>query len=421
MSPRLLTALLGSALLLTAVGPATAAPKAPPTKAPALKPGVSRADMALHQSILTLDTHLDTPEHFARPGWSMLDRHAVSSDFTQVDLPRMTEGGLDGGFYVIYTGQGELTAEGYRFARDFALRRAVEIREMVAAHSDRFELAYTADDAVRINKAGKSFVYQSIENSWPMGEDLTLMQTFYQAGVRMAGPVHFRNNQFADSSTDPRGKIWNGYSPLGLRWLAEANRLGILVDVSHASDEVVSQSIALSKSPVVASHSGARAIYDHPRNLNDALIRKIGESGGAICINSVYLAATPTSPERKAALEALGKQPDFDTLSPAEVKAWADKIAAVDKLHPPVRANFEIFMASMLHVLKITGPKGVCVGADWDGGGGVEGLEDVADLPKITARLNAEGYTDADIAAIWSGNVLRLIGQAQAYAKSVAK
>lgn len=411
---RLLTVLLGSAALLTGV--AHAADK----KAPEKPDAVPKAIKALHDSFLTLDTHLDTPEHFARHGWSMTDEHGVAKDGSQVDLPRMKAGGLDGGFYVIYTGQGELTAEGYRFARDFALERATEIREMVAAHPDQFELAYTAEDAVRINKAGKSFVFQSIENSWPIGEDLTLLKTFYDTGVRMAGPVHFRNNQFADSSTDPKGKIWNGYSPLGLRWLAEANRLGILVDVSHASDDIVDQSVALSKAPIIASHSGAKAIFDHPRNLDDGRIKKIADSGGAICINSVYLrASVPDSPERKAALEAIGKPPR-DEGTQAEIVAWMAKKVAVDKQYPPVRANFETFMASMLHTLKIAGPKGVCVGADWDGGGGVEGFEDVADLPKITARLKAEGYSDADIQAIWSGNVLRLVAGAQAYAKSVA-
>ncbi len=411
---RLLTVLLGSAALLTGV--AHAADK----KAPAPAAGeIPKAIKTLHDSFLILDTHLDTPEHFARHGWSMLDEHGVAKDGSQVDLPRMKAGGLDGGFYVIYTGQGDLTAEGYRKARDFALERATEIREMVAAHPDQFELAYTAEDAVRVNKAGKSFVFQSIENSWPIGEDLTLLSTFYATGVRMAGPVHFRNNQFADSSTDPKGKIWNGYSPLGLRWLAEANRLGILVDVSHASDDIVDQSVALSKAPIIASHSGAKAIFDHPRNLDDARIKKIADSGGAICINSVYLRASADSPERKAAMEAIGRPPR-DEGSQADVVAWMAKKVAVDKQYPPVRANFETFMASMLHTLKIAGPKGVCVGADWDGGGGVEGFEDVADLPKITARLKAEGYSDADIQAIWSGNVLRLVAGAQAYAKSVA-
>ena len=407
---RLLTVLLGSAALLGSVAHAA-------DKKAVEKPGeIPKAIKTLHDGFLILDTHLDTPEHFSRQGWSMMDRHSVTDDGTEVDLPRMKAGGLDGGFFVIYTGQGPLTEDGYRFARDFALNRATEIREMVAAHPDQFELAYTAEDAVRINKAGKIFVFQSIENSWPIGEDLSLMTTFYKTGVRMAGSAHFKSNQFADSSTDK--PIWHGFSPLGLRWLAEANRLGILVDVSHSSDDVVDQAVLLSKAPIIASHSGARAIYDHPRNLDDGRIKKIADSGGAVCINSVYLVNGAASDQRKAALDALGKQPEDGT--EAEVKAWFAKKAVVDKQFPPVRANFDIFMSSMLHTLKVAGPQHVCIGADWDGGGGVEGLEDVADLPKITARLKAEGYSDADLQAIWSGNVLRLISAAQAYAKSVA-
>lgn len=404
---RLLTALLGSAALLATTAHAAEAP-------------VSKADRGLHERVLTLDTHLDTPEHFARQGWSMVERHAVRADGTQVDLPRMDAGGLDGGFFVIYTAQGDLTAEGYRQARDFALERATEIREMVAAHADRFELAYTADDAERINKAGKKFVFQSMENSWPMGEDLTLMRTFHATGVRMAGPVHFKNNQFADSSTDK--PIWHGFSPLGLRWLAEANRLGILIDVSHASDDVVDQAVQLSKVPIIASHSGAKAIYDHPRNLDDGRLKKIADAGGVICINSVYLKNTAASPERVAALKALGTAPDSETATEAEMVAYLKKRAEVDAKFPPVRASFEDFMASLTHTLKVVGPEHVGVGADWDGGGGVIGFEDVADLPKVTARLKAAGYTDADVAAIWGGNVLRIVRQAQDYAtKEAAK
>ncbi|MGR4862978.1 dipeptidase [Caulobacter sp. LARHSG274] len=411
---RLLTVLLGSAALFAAV------PSAHAAEAPVSKAEVSKADRALHERVLTLDTHLDTPEHFARQGWSMVERHAVAVDGTEVDLPRMNAGGLDGGFFVIYTAQGPLTAEGYRFARDFALERATEIREMVAAHADQFELAYTADDAERINKAGKKFVFQSIENSWPMGEDLTLMQTFHQTGVRLAGPVHFKNNQFADSSTDK--PIWHGFSPLGLRWLAEANRLGIVIDVSHASDDVVDQAVVLSKVPIIASHSGARAIFDHPRNLDDGRLKKIADAGGVICINSVYLKDTKASPERKAALEALGTAPDSETATEAEMVAYLQKRAQVDAKFPPVRASFEDFMASLLHTLKLVGPEHVGIGADWDGGGGVIGFEDVADLPKVTARLKAAGYSDADVAAIWGGNVLRVLRAAQDYAaKEAAK
>ncbi|MCY1648670.1 dipeptidase [Caulobacter sp. SL161] len=417
---RLLTALLASTALLGGVADAQAQTTAK-AKAPAAPPAVSKADKALHDKVLTLDTHLDTPTHFGRPGWDIADHHEVEHDFSQVDLPRMNQGGLDGGFFVVYIGQGDLTEKGYTYARDYALHRLIEIREMLAANPDTFEMALTSDDARRIAKAGKKFAFVSMENSWPVGEDLSLVETFYKEGLRMAGPVHFRNNQLADSSTDPKGKIWNGYSPLGLRWLAEANRLGIVIDVSHASDDVVDQSVALSKAPIIASHSGPKAVYDHPRNLDDARLKKIADAGGAICINSIYLTDTTPSPERKAALEALGRAPDMKTATPEAVKAYADKRAAIDKAYPAARGDFDLYMKSMLHVLKVAGPKGVCVGADWDGGGGMDGFEDITDLPKITARLKAEGYSDADIEAIWSGNVLRIVDAAQAYAKSVAK
>lgn len=410
---RLLTVLLGSAALLGAVSVAHAADK----KAPAKPAEVSKAIKTLHDGFVTLDTHLDTPTHFGRPGWNITDHHEVEHDFSQVDLPRMNEGGLDGGFFVIYTGQGDLTAKGYEYARNYALHRAVEIREMLAANPGQFEIALTADDARRIAKAGKKFAFISMENSWPLGEDLTLLETFYKEGLRMAGPVHFRNNQLADSSTDPKGKLWNGYSPLGVRWVGEANRLGIVIDVSHASDDIVDQSLALSKAPIIASHSGPKAIYDHPRNLDDARIKKIADAGGAICINSIYLTDTTPSPERKAAMEKLGPSPDLKTATPAAIKAYADKRAAVEKAYPAKRGDFDLFMKSMLHVLQVAGPKGVCVGADWDGGGGMDGFEDITDLPKITAALKTAGYSDADIEGIWSGNVLRIVAAAQAAAE----
>src|SRR6185369_13614751 len=143
--------------------------------------------------------------NFARPGWDMLDEHSVAEDMSQVDYPRMVKGGLDGGFFAVYTPQGPRTALGLADARDAALKRAVEIREMVARHNDKFELALKADDAARIASRGKRFIFMSVENSYPLGKDLSLMRTFYDLGVRMIGPVHFTNNDLADSSTDPKG------------------------------------------------------------------------------------------------------------------------------------------------------------------------------------------------------------------------
>ncbi|MBN9570211.1 MAG: membrane dipeptidase, partial [Alphaproteobacteria bacterium] len=265
---------------------------------------VVESPRALHQRLICLDTHLDTPINFARPGWNVMQRHSFEADLSQVDYPRMVQGGLDGGFFAIYTPQGPLTDEGYQAARDAALLRAVAIRETVARHEDAFQLAFNADDAARIAASGKRIVYQSMENAYPLGHDVTLLRSFYALGVRMAGPVHFTNNQLADSATDPGGGTWGGLSPMGRDFVAQANRLGIICDVSHSSDNVFDQMIELSKAPIIASHSGCRAVHNHPRNLDDARIKKLAAAGGSIQVNSLssYLIDTPHNPERDAAM-----------------------------------------------------------------------------------------------------------------------
>lgn len=355
-----------------------------------------------------LDTHLDTPEHFGRAGWDITKRHTFENDLTQVDYPRMVAGHLDGGFFAIFTGQGPLTPEGYAHARDQALLRATHIREMVAGHRDKFELAFAADDAARIHKAGKRIVFQSIENSYPFGEDLSLFQTFYRFGVRLAGPIHFQNNQFGDSATDkPK---WHGLSPLGKQWVQEANRLGVIIDASHSSDEVFDQMLALSKTPIILSHSGVKAVFDHPRNIDDARLKALADAGGVIQINSVYLTAPTFNP--------YGPD-DIENMTPAEqAKRIADARAYAEK-HPAKRAGFDTYMQAMLHAIKVAGVDHVGVGCDWDGGGGVTGMEDIASLPKITAALKKAGYSDADVAKIWSGNVLRVMRQVEAYRDSL--
>jgi membrane dipeptidase len=198
----------------------------------AAPPAFAQGSSALHRRLICLDTHLDTPASLARPGWDMMQRHARDTDFTQVDFPRMVEGGLDGGFFAIYTPQGPLTPEGMQAARDAALMRAMEIRALVAAHPDKFELAFAADDAPRIAADKKIIVYQSIENSYPLGDDITLLRSFYRLGVRMLGFIHFKNNQFGDSATDK--PQWNGLSPKGRELAALAGALGMVLDASHA-------------------------------------------------------------------------------------------------------------------------------------------------------------------------------------------
>ncbi len=372
----------------------------------------SPADRLAHDQMLVLDTHLDTPELFEHPGWKFDRWHDRDFDKSQVDLPRMEQGGLDGGFFVIYTGQGPLTPEGYAKARNAALTREMWIQRVVAANADKMEFATTPEDAYRIAKAGKRIVFQSIENSYPLGTDLSLLKWYYDQGVRMAGPIHFRNNQFGDSATD-KAKQWNGLSPLGKQWVAEMNRLGMLIDVSHSSDDVFDQALALGKVPIIASHSGPRAIFNHPRNLDDERMRKLAKAGGVLQVNSVYLVEGDHDEARNRISD---RQDDWWALSAeAQRKLIADK-AKADAANPYQGADFELFMKSLLHCIAVMGVDHVGIGADWDGGGGVRGMEDITALPKITARLRREGFSDTDIEKIWSGNVLRVLKQAEDWA-----
>lgn len=382
-------------------------------------PPVSPKALAIHQRLITLDTHLDTPANFARPGWDFAAAHSLTTDTAQVDLPRMKAGGLDGGFFAIYTPQGPRDAAGDIAARDAALVRAVEIREMAARLPDQVELAFTADDAARIAAKGKVIVYQSMENAYPLSSDISLLGTFQKLGLRMVGAAHFLNNDFADSATDPKGAEWHGLSPLGKKLVSEANRLGLILDASHSSDDVFDQMLALSKTPIILSHSGCKAIYDNPRNLDDARLKRLAAKGGVIQLNAYggYLAASPPNPARDAALKAL-----FDALgerdgqSAAEVAAFVKERDEILARYPGSLHTIDQFMAHLLHALKLIGPDHVGIGLDWDGGGGVEGLEDVSQIPRITEALLKAGYSEADLAKIWSGNVLRLLRAAEAAA-----
>jgi membrane dipeptidase len=376
------------------------------------------AAKAVQNSLITLDTHLDTPANFARPGWDMLDRHKVE-DRSQVDYPRMVEGGLKGGFFAVYTPQGPRTPAGDLSARDAALIRAMEIHEMVARHGAEFALALKADDAAAIDAKGKRFVFMSIENSYPLEGDLSLMATFQKLGVRLIGPAHFKNNDLADSATDT--PEWHGLSPKGKIFVAEANRLGLMLDASHSSDEVLDQMMALSKTPIVLSHSGCKAVFDHPRNIDDAHLRALAANGGVIQVNtfSSYLIPTPKNPDRDAAMAALMKKAE-GPMTPEKEAALRTEMRTIETKYPTPKATFEDFMNHLNHALKVAGVDHVGIGADMDGGGGVVGMEDVSGYWKITQRLMEEGYTREDLAKIWGGNLLRIMRQAEAYKASLA-
>ena len=391
------------AILLAATSPAIAA-----------KP--SAAVTAAHSNAVVLDTHYDTPALFHQPGWDILDRHDYKIDGSQVDLPRMVEGGVDGGFFAIFTPQGARGPVGNAKARDFGLVRATEIHEMVAKHGAQFAIALKADDVATILAAKKRFVFLSMENGTPVAGDISLMSAFYALGVRMMGPVHFQNNDLADSATD---KVeWGGLSPSGKAFVAEANRLGIVLDASHASDLVLDQMLALSKAPIILSHSGVRAIYNHPRNVDDDRLRALAAHGGVIQINafSNYMVDVPKIAERDAAMAALFKSLGLTSsdMSPTQRKAFIAGRKVIDAKWPVPRANLDDYMKHMLHAIEVAGIDHVGVSGDFDGGGGIDGLDSVADYPKVTARLMAAGYTKDDVAKVWGGNALRVLRAVEA-------
>ena len=378
---------------------------------------VSPNTLALHQRLLVLDSHLDTPLTLTRPGWNIVERHGYRQDGSQVDLPRMREGGLDGGFFAVYTPQGPRTEEGRAYASAYGLATLTRIRDVIDRNPDSFALALTADDARRIAAHGKRVVFISMENADPLSSDPELLNTYYRQGLRMLGLVHFMNNDLADSATAlPE---WKGLSPKGRDLVQRANRLGILLDVSHASDAVFDQMLALSTAPIIASHSSSRAVNPHPRNLDDNRVRQLAAKGGVIQVNaySDYLIPLKQNPERNKAMAALGARfHNLAALSPEQVKDLYQERDTINERFAQPKADLDVFMKHLLHLLDVAGPEHVGIGADWDGGGGLSDLEDVSQLPVITQRLLDAGYTEQQVGNIWSGNLLRVLQAAQSAA-----
>lgn len=414
--PTFKRAALGTALLLALSASAHAGTG--PT-------AISAHARSLQAQAINLDTHLDTPALFSKPGWKITDRHSFEQDGSQIDYPRMVEGGLDGGFWVIFTGQGERDGTGQLKARDAGLARLAEIREMVAANADKFELATSAEDAARIKAAGKKSVYISMENAYPLEHDPSLLRFYYKQGLRMISLAHISHNGFSDSAgmgVAPEGEH-GGLSEKGKALIAEANRLGIIIDQSHASNTAFDQMLELSTAPIILSHSGASDVFAHSRNIDDARIRALAKKGGVIHVNSLggYLIDTGATPEYRAERRALhaayGENHEFTDAEQQHLKA---KLAELDRKYGIRTADFDDYMRHLLHIIEVAGWEHVGLGADWDGGGGVDGYEDITALPKVVQALLDAGYNDTQISGILGGNTVRLIGEVQALADPAA-
>lgn len=378
------------------------------------------AARALQARLLTLDSHLDTPANFARADFDVSHNHA-GNGLSQVDLPRMREGLLDGGFWAVYTGQGDRTPATLIADRDAGLLRLQAIQQTLAANAGDFALALSAADARRIKAEGKRVVFISIENASVLEHDPSLLSYYHRAGLRMLSITHTRNNGFGDSSTD--APEWKGLSPAGRALVNDAVARGIVIDQSHAADSVFDDLVAMLPVPFVLSHSSAKALYDHPRNIDDARLRQLAAKGGVIQVNAYggYLVDTAASAQRKEAENALEQRlGGWGGMTIASGEELARGMAEIDAKYPVRKATEDDYFAHLEHILEVVGPEHVGIGMDWDGGGGVEGIEDITGLPRITAWLLRKGYSEAQIAGIWGGNLLRVIEQAQAHAAAQA-
>lgn len=376
----------------------------------------------IHERVLTVDTHADTPSRLLREGWIIGEWHDPEERSSGcIDLPRMKEGGLDAEFFAVFVGQGERTPEGYVRAKERADRLLEALYQMEKDHPDLVEIATTPDDAYRLEKQGKRAAFIGMENGYPIGKDLELVEYFYDRGVRYITLCHGGDNDICDSSFERRNPEDNGLTEFGKEVVSECNRLGIMVDVSHVSDESFFDILQTTKAPIIASHSSVRAICDHPRNLTDEMLKALAENGGVIqiCFVSSFVKTPEPNPERDAAMAQLEeKYGSRSDISDAETrKKWREEYMAIRKKFPEERAAIKDIIDHIDHVVDLIGVDYVGIGTDFDGGGGVDGCDDVSDMPRITEELVRRGYSDEDIQKIWGGNLMRVFRKVENTAK----
>ncbi len=377
----------------------------------------------IHDSILTIDTHVNIPLNFAteevNPG--------VRGD-QKVDLPKMKEGGMDAVFFVAYTGQTKRTPENYAKAKEDVGTKIDAIHRMAdEMYPDQIEMAYTPDDVERIHAAGKLVALIGIENGYAIGKDLNLIEKYYDRGARYMTLTHGGHNDIADSSS-AREQLGdaetehNGVSEFGKEVIREMNRLGMLVDASHVSKKSMLDATKLSKAPIILSHSSLKALSDVNRNIDDEQLLALKENGGVIhmCALDSFVKSPP---EKVKAQEAMMKEfgirsyRDYQTLPEDKLKEVQARRAELDKKWPP--ANLQDYANHIDHAVKIIGVDHVGIGTDFDGGGGISGFNDASEAFNVTLELVRRGYTEEEIGKIWGGNLLRVWREADRVAEEM--
>jgi len=370
------------------------------------KKGVSVIQKAqmIHLKTTTVDTHDDINVK------NFTDSINYTQDTkTQVNIPKMQAGALDVAWFIVYTGQGELTKEGYKNAAENAQAKFDAIHRLVEVYGDdKIALATSSKEVDSLRKIGKKVAMIGVENAYPIGKDINEVERYYNMGARYMSLAHNGHNQFSDSNT---GEFDNtakhgGISSLGKQIIEKMNYYGIMVDISHPSKEAIKQTIAHSKAPIIASHSSARALSDHPRNLDDEQLQWIKENGGVV--QTVALAAFVNKEKDQAFKKAK------DSILKADPSS---KLEGIKSLFPPV--NVSDFVDHIDYIKNKIGVDHVGISSDFDGGGGIEGWKDASETFNVTLELVKRGYSEEDIAKIWGGNLLRVLDDVQAIAKKL--
>lgn len=378
---------------------------------------IIRKAARIHARALTIDSHNDTPMWFADTGFNFAEDHRGKRPRRRVDIPGMETGGLDAAFFAVFVGQEDRTQQSRQKAHNEAIRIFESIDQTIKKHPDKLEKATTARDSYRIEKKQKKAVYIGLENGFPIGTDLSNVELFYNLGARYITLCHSYNNDICDSANDSTEQ--NGVSDFGKLVILEMNRLGLMVDISHASDKSFFDAVNLSKTPVIASHSCARALCDNPRNLSDEMLIALAENEGVIqmCILSNYVKKPLPFPERDSARAALrAKYRGFKNLNEDEMNQARQEWYALEELYPQELATVSDVVDHIDHIVKVAGIRHVGIGTDFDGGGAVTGCENASEMGNITLELVRRGYSARQIKMIWGKNILRVMRKAEKYA-----
>lgn len=384
--------------------------------------------LKLHREAIVIDTHNDVTSAILDNGFDM-GESGITPDGrlkTHTDIRRLKEGGMDGQFFAVYVGKefvNKSAAEGGGAARR-ALDMIGVVYDQVQKHPDVFELAFTADDIRRISQKGKIAALMGIEGGHAIEDSLYALQNFYRLGIRYMTLTHTNTNDWADSEADlnnPNVKHHNGLNELGKKVVAEMNRLGMMVDISHVAEKTFFAAVEITKAPVIASHSSARALADHTRNLTDDQLKAVAKNGGVVMVN--FYDGFIDSRKAEVTLKARAREEELNKQFPGdkkrvdeEMKKWRASLPAVGK------TPLSVLMDHFEHIIKIAGIDHVGLGADLDGiplDAAPEGVEDVSKYPVITFELLKRGYSEADIKKVLGENLLRVMARCEQVAREL--